>query len=162
MKQLVCLIMALTGAAACGSAAAQERGSRESSGVIKTAPDKPSAGRVGTEGTSSVPEPAPEHTDSSQMSDFCASADRTARNAGNELRPAPEGRVVGKGRLHFHTAPEPGCRSRSRFIIPGDAVVARWRQGEWLLIDYVSRSGVVHSAWVNAARIQLTAPEAKP
>lgn len=165
MKQLIWLIMALAGAAACGSAAAQERGSRESSGVIKTAPDKPSAGSIGKQGASPVPEPAPERTGSSQMSNSCASADREARQsrgADNELRRAAEGRVIGKGRLYFHTAPETGCRSRNRFIIPGDAVVARRRHDEWLLIDYVSRDGARHSAWVDAARIHLTEPQRLP
>ncbi|WP_194724491.1 hypothetical protein [Noviherbaspirillum malthae] len=162
MKQLVCLIIAFAGAAACGLAAGQEPGSRESSGVIKPPPHKPSSGHIGTQGTSPVPEPAPDRTSSSRLPGFCVTADSKARDADNELRPASEGRVVGKGRLHFHTAPEPGCQSRNRFIIPGDAVIARRRHGEWLLIDYVSRDGVMHSAWVNAVRIHLTESAAKP
>lgn len=164
MRQLTCVIVALVGAVACGAAAGQEHGSRESSGVIKTAPVKPSAGHAGVQGTSPMPAPAPaqERASGDQVLDACTTADREARGTDNALGPVLEGRVIGKGRLHFHTAPKTGCRNRNRFIIPGDAVVARRRHGEWLLIDYVSRDGVTHSAWVDAARIDSTEAAAKP
>ncbi|WP_151633076.1 hypothetical protein [Noviherbaspirillum aerium] len=126
------------------------------------APDKPPAGNVGAQGTTPVPGPAREHGSRSQISDFCASVNREARDANNELSPALEGRVSGKGRLRFHSAPNTGCRVRNSFIVPGDVVIARRRHGEWLLIDYVSRDGVMHSAWVDAARIALKESAARP
>lgn len=161
MKQFTWIIMTLAGAAACGSAAGQEQGSRESRGVIKTAPDRPSAGHVDPQSTFPVPEPAREPASVPRISNSCASADKDARSADNVLNPPTEGRVIGKGRLHFHAAPTDGCRSRNRFIIPGDAIVARRLHGEWLLIDYVARDGVIHSAWVKAVRIDLARPAAK-
>jgi len=140
----------------------QEHGSRESSGVIKAAPDEPSVRHMGAQDTLPVPEPAHERSSGSQVSDYCASADKEAKSSDNQLIPAPEGRVIGRGRLHFHTAPKAECRDRNRFIIPGNAVVVHRRHGKWLLIDYVSRDGVTHSAWVDAARIDWAKPVRKP
>lgn len=130
------------------------------------APVKPSPGQIDAQGIPPMlsppspppppPSPPEERSSGAQVSGTCAAVGREARGADNELNPAPEGRVIGAGRLHFHTAPRTNCRSRNRFIIPGDAVVARRRHGDWLLIDYVSRDGVTHSAWVDAARIDLT------
>lgn len=71
---------------------------------------------------------------------------------------AVEFKVVGQGRLYFHSAPFPECK-RAVFIIPNDYGYTQALYEEWASITYFSQpAGDVISGWVEAKRLKMTDP----
>ncbi|MYN03696.1 hypothetical protein GTP41_16510 [Pseudoduganella sp. DS3] len=66
-------------------------------------------------------------------------------------------RVAGKERLHFHSAPEPGCRLRATFVIKGDSLHALNEYGTFTEVQYVNpRTGRISLGWVESGRLEET------
>lgn len=66
-------------------------------------------------------------------------------------------RVIGKERLHFHSAPELGCRLRETFVIKGDTLQALHEYGTFTEVQYVHpRTGRISLGWVESGRLEET------
>ncbi len=69
-----------------------------------------------------------------------------------------EFKVVGTGRLYFHSAPFPECKT-AIFIIPNDYGYTQSVHDGWAAITYFSQqAGEVLSGWVEAQRVKITDP----
>ncbi len=69
-----------------------------------------------------------------------------------------EFKVVGQGRLYFHSAPFPECKT-AIFIIPNDYGYTQSLHDGWASITYFSQqAGDVINGWVEAQRLKITDP----
>ena len=81
----------------------------------------------------------------------------TEEDLGEPFAPV-EFKVVGSGRLYFHSAPFPECKT-TIFIIPNDYGYTQAVYEGWAAITYFSKSaGDVLSGWVEAQRLAITDP----
>ena len=68
-------------------------------------------------------------------------------------------KVVGEGRLYFHTAPDNQCQLRTVFVVPNDRLEAYAEHGEFTEVIYWnSRSRAGTAGWVVSSRIVETEP----
>lgn len=68
-------------------------------------------------------------------------------------------KVVGEGRLYFHTAPDRQCQLRTVFVVPNDRLEAFAEHGEFTEVIYWSaKSRAGTAGWVVSARIAETEP----
>lgn len=85
--------------------------------------------------------------------------DTIAKNAEHEqaqVRPVQAMRVTGEGRLHFHSAPDAACASKT-FVIPKDVLLAYSEWHDWFYVQYTNtRTGVVSSGWIPPGRTEIT------
>ena len=82
---------------------------------------------------------------------------RSKEDIGEPFAPV-EFKVVGSGRLYFHSAPFPKCKT-AVFIIPNDHGYTQAVYEDWAAITYFSQSaGDVLSGWVEAKRLEITDP----
>ncbi len=68
-------------------------------------------------------------------------------------------KVAGKGRLHFHSAPNDACIDKKVFVIPGDALDASSVAGaneEWVSVSYYPKDADMVSGWVKSERLMFT------
>ncbi len=66
-------------------------------------------------------------------------------------------RVAGKGRLHFHSAPQRDCKLRDTFVIGGDKLQALNEYATFTEVQFVHpRTGRVTQGWVDSGRLQDT------
>lgn len=67
------------------------------------------------------------------------------------------GQVVGgQGRLYFHSAPTPRCKTQT-FIVPGDTVDAIEEYMGFSNITYINpRTGRIATGWVESKRLKAT------
>ncbi len=91
-----------------------------------------------------------------------SASDALARCHAEDARGEPfapvEFKVVGQGRLYFHSAPFPECKT-ALFIIPNDYGYTQAVYAGWAAITYFSQSaGDVLSGWVEAKRLEITDP----
>src|SRR6185436_15996898 len=71
-------------------------------------------------------------------------------------------RVVGEGRLYFHTAPNKQCLLGNSFVVPNDRLEAYAEHGEFTEVIYwnaKTRAGT--AGWVVTSRITETEPAAR-
>lgn len=81
----------------------------------------------------------------------------TEEDLGEPFTPV-EFKVVGQGRLYFHSAPFPECKT-AIFIIPNDYGYTQSLHDGWASITYFSQqAGDVISGWVEAQRLKITDP----
>ena len=81
----------------------------------------------------------------------------TEEDLGEPFAPV-EFKVVGSGRLYFHSAPFPECKT-AIFIIPNDYGYSQALHDGWAFITYFSQqAGDVISGWVEAKRLEMTDP----
>jgi hypothetical protein len=74
----------------------------------------------------------------------CARIGTEVEKLADHLLPRQGYRVVGTGRLHFHTAPLPSCRTET-FIVPSDLVIAYDELDGWVYVMYINpRHGTGH------------------
>ena len=76
-------------------------------------------------------------------------------------------KVVGDGRLYFHTAPDKQCQSRTVFVLPNDRLEAYAEHGEFTeVIFWNAKSRAGTAGWVATARLAeieaARVAEAKP
>lgn len=65
--------------------------------------------------------------------------------------------VTGKGRLQFHSAPDPICAMPGVFVIPDDHVIAYAEYGAYTEVMYIHpKTGNDTMGWVESARLQET------
>ena len=84
---------------------------------------------------------------------------------GKEAVPAGQAarRVVGAGRLYFHTAPDRQCQLADIFVVPNDRLEAYAEHGEFTEVIYwnaKTRAGT--AGWVVTSRITDTEPASQP
>ena len=68
-------------------------------------------------------------------------------------------KVAGKGRLHFHSAPNDACIDKKVFVIPGDALDAAGVAGpnaEWVSVTYYPKDADMVNGWVRSNRLMFT------
>jgi len=81
----------------------------------------------------------------------------TEEDLGEPFAPV-EFKVVGSGRLYFHSAPFPECKT-AIFIIPNDYGYTQVVYEGWAAITEFSQpAGEVLSGWVEAQRLKMTDP----
>lgn len=86
--------------------------------------------------------------------DCAAISRRIAANA-PDYRPAPSGRVIGKGRAYFHDAPHTGC-VRKGFVVAGDLLDVRLVMPGWVNVVYIGvNDGKQYGGWLKQARVEL-------
>lgn len=92
-----------------------------------------------------------------QTLEDCLDLSRAVSTPDNAFQPMLSGRVIGKGRLHFHTAPSTQCREKDIFIIPGDRVTLYRPYHGWYQLLFVnSKSGGHFEGWVDANRVRVS------
>ena len=66
-------------------------------------------------------------------------------------------KVVGEGRLYFHTAPDKQCQLRTVFVVPNDRLEAFAEHGEFTEVIYWNaKSRVGTAGWVVSSRVVET------
>ncbi|KTC35784.1 MAG: SH3 domain-containing protein [Pseudomonas sp.] len=87
--------------------------------------------------------------------DCAVLGEKASREAG-DYRPPLEAKVVGNGRLHFHSAPHAACMDKKLFVIPGDGltVYAATDDG-WAQVMYIAKDGEDYNGWVEEQRLKL-------
>ncbi|MFS1291656.1 SH3 domain-containing protein [Pseudomonas piscis] len=87
--------------------------------------------------------------------DCAALGEKASREAG-DYRPPLGAKVIGTGRLHFHSAPHAACMDKKLFVIPGDGltVYAATEDG-WAQVMYIAKDGEDYSGWVEEQRLKL-------
>lgn len=72
-----------------------------------------------------------------------------------DFRPPLEAEVIGKGRAHFHDAPDAAC-VRKAFLVPGDRMIVRQAMPGWLHAVYISaKDGKEYGGWLKEDRVDL-------
>jgi hypothetical protein len=85
----------------------------------------------------------------------CAGLAKQAEQRERRIVPILRLSVTGQGRLHFHHAPDKGCRDDKVFVIPGDALTGYAEYEGWTWAMYVNpASGKEFQGWVPDARIK--------
>ena len=81
-----------------------------------------------------------------------------------EFHPVLQGKVIGTGRVHFHTAPNEACANNKLFVIPGDGltIYSMLEDKSWLEVNYVAKDGEDYTGWVKADRVKLGVPYGAP
>lgn len=86
----------------------------------------------------------------------CRKVARQAEDGQILLNPPASHKVVGEGRLYFHVAPHPDCRSRNVFVIPGDELVAYSEFNNWYSVMYANpKTGKDYDGWVESRRLKM-------
>lgn len=71
--------------------------------------------------------------------------------------PVESYKVVGEGRLYFHTAPHEDCRTKDVFVVPGDNLTASTEYKGWYSVLYInSKTGKDYDGWVEFKRLKFT------
>ncbi|HJR73392.1 MAG TPA: hypothetical protein VJ806_07105 [Luteimonas sp.] len=79
-----------------------------------------------------------------------------------DFRPPLEGKVIGKGRVHFHDAPNAAC-VRKTFLIPGDMATVHQTMPGWVRVVYISaKDGEEHGGWLKENRVELKGQLGRP
>lgn len=78
-----------------------------------------------------------------------------------DFRPPLEGKVIGKGRVHFHDAPDAAC-VRKAFLIPGDMATVHQTMPGWVRVVYTAKDGEEHGGWLKENRVELKGPLGRP
>ena len=72
-------------------------------------------------------------------------------------------RVVGAGRLYFHSAPDRQCQLADAFVVPNDRLEAYAEHGEFTEVIYWNaRTRAGTAGWVVTTRITETAADPRP
>lgn len=91
-----------------------------------------------------------------QTLEDCLDLSRAVSTPDNTFQPPLSGRVIGKGRLHFHAAPSTQCREKDVFIIPGDRVTLYRPYHGWYQLLFINgKSGKHFEGWVDANRVRV-------
>ncbi len=88
--------------------------------------------------------------------DNCDHALKRAESDQIRISPASSFKVLGEGRLYFHSAPSENCRINSTFVIPGDDLVAYTEYNGWYSVSYINpKTGKDYDGWVDSKRLKL-------
>ena len=103
-------------------------------------------------------------TAQAQTDDLCPTVFEKAE-AEKEAIPAAQAarRVVGEGRVYFHTAPNKQCQLGNTFVVPNDRLEAYAEHGEFTEVIYwnaKTRAGT--AGWVATSRITETEAAPRP
>lgn len=71
-------------------------------------------------------------------------------------------KVIGEGRLPFHSAPDARCAIPDVFIIPNDEVIAYVEYGGFTYVMYLKKGGGDASGWVRSERLRGTGTGISP
>ncbi len=86
----------------------------------------------------------------------CATLSDNASLEAGEYRPPLEARVIGQGRLHFHSAPNAACVNKTLYVIPGDGLtVYASSEDGWAQVMYIAKGGEDYTGWVDEKRLLL-------
>ncbi|MDP4567846.1 SH3 domain-containing protein [Pseudomonas sp. LPH60] len=86
----------------------------------------------------------------------CATLSDNASLEAGEYRPPLEAKVIGQGRLHFHSGPNAACVNQKLYVIPGDGLtVYASSDSGWAQVMYIAKNGEDYSGWVEEKRLQL-------
>lgn len=80
------------------------------------------------------------------------------------FHPVLQGKVIGTGRAHFHTAPNEACVNKKIFVIPGDSltIYSSLEDESWLEVNFVAKDGEDYTGWVQANRVKMGVPYGAP
>jgi hypothetical protein len=71
-------------------------------------------------------------------------------------------KVIGEGRLPFHSGPDARCAIPDVFIIPNDEVIAYVEYGGFTFVMYLKKDGGDASGWVRSERLRGTGTGISP
>lgn len=102
-------------------------------------------------------------TSSPQATLDCGALDRRGNDEGTRI-PGHLAihRVIGEGRLPFHSGPDPRCAIPGVFIIPNDEVIAYVEYGGYTFVMYLKKGGGDASGWVATERLRGTGTGISP
>jgi len=73
-----------------------------------------------------------------------------------EYRPPLEAKVIGEGRLHFHSGPNAVCMNKKVYVIPNDSLtVYASSDSGWAQVMYIAKDGQDFTGWVEEKRLKL-------
>ncbi|MFC6299919.1 SH3 domain-containing protein [Pseudomonas sp. CCM 7893] len=73
-----------------------------------------------------------------------------------EYRPPMEAKVIGEGRLHFHSGPNAVCMNKKVYVIPNDSLtVYASSDSGWAQVMYIAKDGQDFTGWVEEKRLKL-------
>ncbi|NBF06438.1 SH3 domain-containing protein [Pseudomonas sp. Fl5BN2] len=86
----------------------------------------------------------------------CATlSDNVSLEAG-AYRPPLEAKVIGAGRLHFHSGPNAACVNHTLYVVPDDVLTAYASSDNgWTQVMYIAKDGEDYTGWVEEKRLQL-------
>jgi hypothetical protein len=84
----------------------------------------------------------------------CAKLGTLAGGPENGYHPPLEAAVVGKGRLHFFSAPNARCQVKGIIVIPGDVVTVYKSYDGWANVMYIAKDGEDFMGWVKEDRLR--------
>lgn len=86
----------------------------------------------------------------------CDKASAAAEEKAAQYVPRLAMKVKGKGRLHFHAAPEAACELADTFVIPGDKLIAYSEIDGWTSVMFTTADGDSVTGWVRRERLVET------
>ncbi|WP_251029730.1 hypothetical protein [Pseudomonas fluorescens] len=73
-----------------------------------------------------------------------------------EYRPPLEAKVIGEGRLYFHSGPNAACMNKKVYVIPNDGLtVYASSDSGWAQVMYIAKDGQDFTGWVEEKRLKL-------
>jgi hypothetical protein len=98
----------------------------------------------------------PENLEAADAAPDCAQLGGLAQKREIRLSPPSAYKVGGTGRLPFHTAPDPSCRDKKIFVIPGDRLTAYSEFQGYTSVMYLNpKSGETFNGWVESKRLEF-------
>jgi hypothetical protein len=87
----------------------------------------------------------------------CKHAEILAEQEKAAFYPRQTHAVTGNGRLYLHTAPDPECRLKEVFVVPGDVLIVYSEYKGWYDVMFVNhKTGNDFTGWVKADRLKYT------
>jgi len=97
----------------------------------------------------------PENLDARVEGANCGALGKAAQKSERRMAEPTAYRVIGSGRLPFHSAPDPACRDPKVFVIPGDKLTGYAEYPGWVGVMYTNpASNASYTGWVESRRLQ--------
>jgi hypothetical protein len=85
--------------------------------------------------------------------DNCDQISNQAKKSEVLLDPVASYKVIGDGRLYFHSAPNERCIIKNVFVVPGDELIAYTEYKGWVTVMYFNpKTGMNHEGWVQQTK----------
>ena len=94
---------------------------------------------------------------SSADQSICNRLSKQAENEQVHFSPIEGYKVIGDGKLYFHSAPDAKCRTKDVFVIPKDHLIGYAEYNGWYSVMYVNpKTGEEFEGWVESKKLEST------
>jgi len=94
---------------------------------------------------------------SSADQSICNRLSKQAENEQVHFSPIEGYKVIGDGKLYFHSAPDAKCRTKDVFVIPKDHLIGYSEYNGWYSVMYVNpKTGEEFEGWVESKKLEST------